>query len=69
MVLVVQFDSYLVSLDIKFNFRVIAVLPFGSCDAILFSYLVLLIIEIIGIDLAIEVFVLDLPAQTSLAGA
>jgi len=47
---------------------VVGVLLLGSGDPILFSYLVLLIILIIEVDLAVEVIILGLAAQASLAG-
>ena len=46
----------------------VGVLLLGSGDPILFSYLVLLIILIIEVDLAVEVIILGLATQGSLAG-
>ena len=46
----------------------VGVLLLGSGNAILFGYLVLLIILIIGVEIAVKVVILSLAAQASLAG-
>ena len=46
----------------------VGVLLLGSGNAILFGYLVLLIILIIGVEIAVKIVILSLAAQASLAG-